>query len=148
MLGLFPVQPIDPLTCSPVGMVEKGDSDEMCHITHLSHPRGHSINVYIDPEDSQTHYQSFETAVELVPQAGSGAFMAKEDFKSAFYNVPMCFQDLKLLSIKVKGQFFIDNCLSFGASVSCAVFEDMSILIHWVPECRAGHTMIHYLDDF
>ena len=56
----------------------------MCCITHLSHPRGCSINAYIDPEDSQTHYQSFKAAVELVAQAGQGAFMAKEDFKSAF----------------------------------------------------------------
>ena len=124
-------------------MVEKQDLEEMCCITHLSHPRGHSINAYIDPEDSQNHYQSFEAEVELVAQAGPGAFMAKEDFKSAFHNVPMCFEDLRLLSIKVKGQFFIDNCLSFRASISCVVFEDISTLIHWITERRAGHAVIH-----
>ena len=68
-------------------MVEKQDSEEMRHITHISHPMGRSINAYIDPEDAQTHYQSFEAAVELVAQAGPGSFMAMEDFKSAFYNV-------------------------------------------------------------
>ena len=106
MLGPFPVQPLDPLICSPVGMVEKQDSDEMCRITHLSHSQG-SINAYIDPEDAQTHHQSFKAAVELVAQVGLGTFTAKEDFKSPFRNVPMCFQDLKLLGIKVKGQFFL-----------------------------------------
>ena len=75
----------------------------MHRITHFNHPLGQSINDYIDPEDTQTHYQSFESAVELVAQAGQGAFMAKEDLKSAFRNVPMCFQDLKLLGVKVKG---------------------------------------------
>ena len=60
MLGSFPVQPIDPLIFSPVGMVEKQDSDKMHHITHLSHPRGQSVNAYIDPEDLQTHYQSLK----------------------------------------------------------------------------------------
>ena len=66
MLGPFPVQPLDPLICSQVGMVEKQDSQKMRHITHLSHPRGRSINAYIDPEDAQTHYQSVKVAVELV----------------------------------------------------------------------------------
>ena len=75
----------------------------MHSITHLIHPRGWSINPYIDPENSQTHYQSFEAAVKLVAQAGPGAFMAKEDFKLAFYSMPMCFDDLKLLGIQVKG---------------------------------------------
>ena len=89
MLGPFLVQPLDPLICSPVGMVEKRDSQEMRCITHLSHPRGRSINAYVDPEDAQTHYQSFEAAVEQVVQVGPGSFMAKEDFKSAFHNVPM-----------------------------------------------------------
>ena len=89
MLGPFLVQPLDPLICSPVGMVDKWDSQEMRHITHLSHPRGRSINAYIDPDDAQTHYQSFEVAVELVALAGPGSFMAKEDFKSQFCNVPM-----------------------------------------------------------
>ena len=125
MLGPFPVQPLDPLICSPVGMVEKQYLDEMCRITHLSHPRVQSIKAYVDLEDSQTHYQSFESAVELVAQAGPGAFMTKEDFKSAFRNVPMCFQDLKLLGIKIKGQLFIDNCLPFGAAVLCAVLKDI-----------------------
>ena len=113
ILGPFLVQPLDPLICSLVGMVKKRDSDEMHRITHLSHSRGRSINVYIDPEDTQKHYQSFEAVVELVEQVGPGAFMAKEDFKSAFRNVPICFQDRKLLGIKVKSQFFIDNCLLF-----------------------------------
>ena len=48
MLGPFLVQPMDSLICSLVGMVEKRDSDEMHRITHLSHPRGQSINAYIE----------------------------------------------------------------------------------------------------
>ena len=74
--------------------------------------------------------------------------MAKEEFMSAFQNVPMCYQDLKLLGIKVKGKFFINNYLSFGVSVSCVVFEDISMLIHKIAERRVGHALIHYLDDF
>ena len=144
MLGPFLVQPLDPLICSLVGMVNKRDSQEMRHITHLSHQRGRSINAFIDPEDAQMHYQSFKAVVDLVARAGQGSYMVKE----AFHNVPMCFADHHVLGIKVRGQFFIDNCLPFRASISCAIFEDIAALIHWIAERHIGHAMIHYLDDF
>ena len=74
--------------------------------------------------------------------------MAKEDFKSAFCNVSMCFSDLSLLGIKVQGQFFIDCCLPFGATVSCQVFEKIVTLIHWIAQKRVGYAFVHYLDNF
>ena len=40
MLGSFKVQPIFPLICSPVSMVEKKHSTAMFCILHLSHPQG------------------------------------------------------------------------------------------------------------
>ena len=91
MIGPFDSQPITPLIYSPVGMVEKINSPDMCQITHLSYPKGSSINAFIDSDDAETHYQTFETAVNLVAKAGPGVFMVKEDFKSAFQNVPMAF---------------------------------------------------------
>ena len=72
--------------------------------------------------------------MELVARARSGAYMAKEDFKSAFHDVPMCFNDLKLIGIKAHGQSFIDTCLPFGAAISCAIFTDIATLIHWIVE--------------
>ena len=105
MLGPFQVQPNYLLICSPVGMVEKKNCMAMHHITHLSHPQGSSINSFIVPQDAETHYQSFEAAVQLVAHQGKGTYMAKEDFKSAFHNVPMQDQDLNLLGLKVQGQF-------------------------------------------
>ena len=44
-------------------------------------------------------------AMDLVAKAGHGVFMVKENFKYAFRNVPMCFQDLNLLGIKVQEVF-------------------------------------------
>ena len=118
----------------------------MCRITHLNYPQGASINSFIDPEDCKTNYQTLDMALKC--KCGKGCFMAKEDFKSAFCNVPMCFNDLLLLGIKVQGQFFIDCCLSFGAAVSCQVFEKIAMLIHWIAQKRAGYAFVHYLDDF
>ena len=74
--------------------------------------------------------------------------MAKEDIKSAFRNIPMQFSNLNLLGICVQGQYFIDCALPFGASISCAIFEQVATLIHWIAEKHAGHKMVHYLDDF
>ena len=74
--------------------------------------------------------------------------MVEEDFKSAFHNVPMRYQDLNLLGIKVQGKVYIDCALPFWVSISCAIFEDISTLIHWIIEKRAGQKFIHYLDDF
>ena len=74
--------------------------------------------------------------------------MAKEDFKSAFQNVPMAFSELNLSGVKVEGKYFIDCTLPFGASISCKIFEDVASLIHWIAEKIVGHKFVHYLDDF
>ena len=122
MISPFQVQPLYLLICSPVGMVLKKKSTTMRRITHLSYPLGGSVNSYIAPEDVQMHYQSFQDALQLVVSHRKGAFVAKEDIKSAFYNILMQYNDLNLLRIKVQGQFFIDCALPFGASISCTIF--------------------------
>ena len=147
MIGPFTSQPITPLICSLVGMMEKNSSD-MHQVTHLIYPKSSSINAFIHPADAETHYQTFEAMVNLVAKARPGAFMAKEDFKSAFHNVPMAFSELNLLGIKVEGKYFIDCVLPFGVSISYKIFEDVASLIHWIAEKRAGHKFVHYLDDF
>ena len=76
----------------------------------------------------ETHYQSFEAAVQLVPCQGQGAYIVKGDFKSAFRNVPMWYEDLDLLGIKIQGKIFIDCSLLFSAAVLCEVFKDVSTL--------------------
>ena len=111
-------------------MVEKKNSSNMCQITHLSYSKGSSINAFIDPDDAETHYQTFETAVNLVAKVGPGVFMVKEDFKSAFQNVPMAFSELNLLGVKVEGKYFIDCALPFESSISCKIFQDVASLIH------------------
>ena len=96
----------------------------------------------------ETHYQTFEAAVNLITKAGHGSFMAKEDFKSAFCNITMAFTEFNLLGVKVEGKYFIDCALPFRASISCKIFEDVASLIHWIVEKRVGHNVVHYLDDF
>ena len=78
MISPFSSQPIIPLICSLVGMVKKKNSSDMRRITHLSYPKDSLINSFIDPADAETHYQTFEAAVNLVAKAGLGSFMQKK----------------------------------------------------------------------
>ena len=147
-IGPFTTHPITPLICSLIGMVEKKNSTDMHRVTHLSYPKGSSINAFIGPLDAETHYQTFKAAVNLVAKVGCGSLMVKEGFKSAFHNIPMAFTELNLSGVKVEGKCFIDCALPFGVSISCKIFEDVASLIHWIVEKRAGHEFVHYLDDF
>ena len=84
MLGPFATKPFTDLICSPIGLVPKKNTTELRMITHLSHPRGSSINSHINPLDATTHYQTFDDALELVRKCGRFAFLSKADVKSAF----------------------------------------------------------------
>ena len=84
IIGPFTDQPITPFICSLVGMVEKKKSTDMYRVTHLSYPKGSSINAFIDPPDAETHYQTFEAAVNLVAKAGHRYFMAKRMLSQPF----------------------------------------------------------------
>ena len=129
MIGPFLTEPIPNMTCSPVGMVPKKGTSEICRITHLSYPKGTSINSFIAPEDATTIYQTFDQVVQLVASFGKSAFISKADAKSAFCNIPMCFYDLQLLGVKFDSKVCIDCYLPFGAAISCTIFEDVANLI-------------------
>ena len=54
----------------------------------------------------------------------------------------------KTRKICCEDQFFIDLTLPFGSVISCAIFEDISTLIHWIFECHTVVPFVHYLDDY
>ena len=148
ILGPFKKKPFENLIYSPVGMVPKKNWEEMRMITHLSFPHRDSINSHMDPQDTKTQYQSFDCALHLVAKMGKAAYMSKGDVKSAFRIIPIRKQDWHLLGIKINDNFYIDICLPFGASISCAIFEQAGNLLQWLAKCRAGHDIVCYLNDF
>ena len=148
MLGPFDTSPLPNLMCSPVGLVPKKNSDEMRMIMHLSYPYGTSVNDFIDPDKTTTKYQKFDDAISLVITEGRFCWLAKGDIKSAFKLAPIRYQDLACLGIQFDNQFFIDLTLPFGSAISCAIFEEISTLIHWIFEQRTALIFVHYLDDY
>ena len=143
MVGPFKEPPFPNLICSPVSLVPKKESSELCMIMHLSYPYGGSINDFIDPEKAATKYQSFQDAVKLVVQQGRFCWLAKGVVKSAFRVAPIIFKHLRCLGIYFNDEYYIDCALPFGSSISCAIFEEIARLVHWI--LSNDHQCISYI---
>lgn len=146
--GPFPYSPLHNLRLSPIGMVPKKDGTFRL-IHHLSHPAGDSVNDYIDHKYCSVRYTPFEEALEMLEKLGSGALMARLDVKSAFRLLPVHPSDFQLLGYKINDYIYIDKCMPFGCSVSCAKFEKFASFLEWVLKtlCQS-YNVVHYLDDF
>ena len=83
-------------------------------------------------------------------------YSGKTDVSSTFRLVPLLWECWKWLVMKAQhpetGQwcYFIDKCLPFGASISCAIFQRVSDALKHLTEARASaqDMVTNYLDDF
>ena len=127
MLGPFKLRPIPDLICSTMGLVpKKGTKNTWQLITDLSHPQGDSINAHIPREFASVTYQNFDRAVELCMKQGVRCSIVKADVDSAFRVLPLSWDSVKLLGMTLDGEYYVDICLPFGASKSCAIFEKLA----------------------
>lgn len=147
--GPFNDIPIDNLIVSPIGLVPKSTPGEFRLIFDLSFPHGSSINDGIPQDCATVAYTSFDAVTSMVRHEGQGSHLVKVDIKSAFRLLPIHPQDFCLLGMKANEKFFVDKCLPFGLSVSCALFEKFSSFLEWCLRTAANSDqIIHYLDDF
>ena len=147
--GPFKVMPFRNLQCSPIGLVPKKEPNSFRLIHHLSFPAGGSINDFISKDKCRVHYASFDSAVQLVMQAGNSSWLAKSDIKSAFRLLPVSPTDYELLGFTFDGEYYFDKCLPMGCSISCSIFEKFSSFLEFqVKEMGATAFVTHYLDDF
>ena len=80
----------------------------------------------------------------------------KTDIKSAFRLIPLLQRCWKWLIMKAQDPtsgewcFFIDKCLPFGASISCALFQEFSDALCFLIEHKTNSIVFvtNYLDDF
>lgn len=148
MLGPFSQKPISNLQTSPIGLVPKKDLS-LRLITHLSFPKCSSINDFIDPEICKVKYSSIDKVLETILSCGRSAKLGKIDISQAFRLIVINPADFDLLGIMFDGEYFIDKCLPFGCSLSCALFEKFATMLHWAVTSYSGiNTLDHYLDDF
>ena len=105
-------------------------------------------------EKCSVKYPDFCEAIIRCLQEGANCSCAKSDMASAFRHFPMSKKSWRYLVMKArspidhKWYFFIDKCMPFGSSISCAHFQALSNAIAFVQWKCSGKKPVNYLDDF
>ena len=153
--GPFDEVPYEFFIQSPIGLVPKDGGTKTRLIFHLSYPRGgDSVNSGIDPDLCKVRYPDFDEAVKMCLAEGKSCSIGKSDMSSAFRQVPLQVQDFQWLILKAKHPktgkiyYFVDKCLPFGSSISCAHFQAISDAIAYMVSHRTKKPTLNYLDDF
>ena len=156
--GPFIDPPYDCFIQSPIGLVPKDQGKSTRLIFHLSYPkRGMSVNSETPQDICKVKYPDFNKAVIECIRAGAmhtSVYSGKSDMKSAFRNLPISKLDFMLLLMKCENPqdgrtyYFVDKCLPFGASISCALFQEFSDSVAWIFKHRTGKSTVNYLDDY
>ena len=153
--GPFAEPPFEFFVQSPIGLVPKDKDKKTRLIFHLSYPKnGESVNSGIPHEKCTVKYPDFEEVVKLCLHEGVGCSIGKSDMSSAFRHVPMAKDQWYLLVMKAchpttgETMYFVDKCLPFGSSISCAIFQAVSDAIAWIAEYKTKKKNVNYLDDY
>ena len=154
--GPFDEIPFDNYIQSPIGLVPKDGGTKTRLIFHLSYPKDAQTSVNANtPEDlSSVSYADFEEAVRICLKEGKGCFAAKSDFSSALRHLCLARKFWKYLVMKARHPvtgvwyYFVDKCMPFGASISCANFQKFSDALSHIVKTKTGKENVNYLDDF
>ena len=141
---------------SPIGFIPKGKDGTQCRlIFHLSYPKdGDLVNSFTPCDRCTVKYPDFSDAVRLCLKAGKSCKIAKSDMKVAFRNLGIKPKHFAWLLLKAKSPFdgltyfFVDKCLPFGSSISCALFQAFSDAIAAMVSYRTKQDLVNYLDDY
>ncbi|MBV2113440.1 MAG: hypothetical protein KUF82_21005 [Candidatus Thiodiazotropha sp. (ex Ctena orbiculata)] len=147
--GPFDSRPFPTLRVSPLGLVPKKEPGEYRLIHHLSYPCGASVNDFIDPQLCSVQYTSFDEAVHMIQDLGTGCLLGKSDIKSAFRLLPVSVLDFDQLGFQFDGKFYFDKAMPFGCSIACQTWELFSTFLEFcVARQSSVGKLLHYLDDF
>ena len=156
--GPFKTIPFKNYIQSPIGLVPKDGGKKTRLIFHLSHPRneefGISVNAATPQHLAKVSYPKFDDAVRQCLREGKGCSAGKSDMSSAFRHFAIKKKYWKYLVMKAqnpidgKTYYFVDKCMPFGASISCANFQAFSDAISHIVEYKIKKWNTNYLDDF
>ena len=153
--GPYEEPPYDSFVQSPIGLVPKDKGKKTRLIFHLSYPRsGDSVNSGIPKESCSVKYPDFDEAVKLCIEEGANCSIGKSDMSSAFRHAPLASDQWWLLimmamhPITRKIFYFVDKCLPFDSSISCAIFQAISDAISWIVAVKSRKRNVNYLDDY
>ena len=112
------------------------------------------MNSGIPKSKTSVRYPDFEEAIKLCLQEGVACSIAKSDMSSAFRHVPLKKDQWFLMVMKATHPitkevwYFVDKCLPFGSSISCAIFQEVSDAIAFIVTCKTNKPNVNYLDDY
>ncbi len=96
-------------------------------IHDLSAPfEGVSVNSCIPAEEGTVKYNTVDSAIQLIQQAGPGAFLTKTDIEQAYKLIPIHPEDVTALRIRWSQHWLWDVTLPMGSRSGCAIFETFS----------------------
>ena len=152
--GPFEEIPLKYYIESPIGLVPKDKGKKTRLIFHLSYLKNSdSVKSGIPDDICSVEYPDFMEAVQFCILEGEACHCAKSDISMAFRNVPMDMKSWRFLILKCDHPktgvtyYFVDKCLPFGASFSCAIFQEFSNYIAYIVRYRTGKPLVNYLDD-
>ena len=175
--GPFETIPYENFIQSPIGLVPKSNNKTRL-IFHLSYEfetgdRKGSLNQHTTRELCMVKYKDLDYAIHTYLKLTGHAeghygqangrqkgkqkvFSGKTDIQSAFRLLPLLKKCCKWLIMKAqdpqtnKWMYFIDKCLPFGASISCALFQKFSDALCYITEIKTNSIglITNYLDDF
>ena len=155
--GPYEYPPFDTFIQLPIGLVPKDKGTKTRLIFHLSYPRDGSetsVNVGIPKDKWKVKYPDFMDAVRMCLNKGRFAKIGKSDMTAAFRQVPVRVLDCRLLILKAEHPiskkicYYVDLCLPFGSSISCAIFQAISDCIAHIVSWKMKKTNLNYLDDY
>ena len=158
--GPYKQVPFNKFIQSPIGLVPKDHGKDTRLIFHVSHPKGGttSVNVNTLAEICKVKYQDFDQAIklclDLCANDNQPVFLSKSDVDIAFRNLGLAPASWPWTVLKAKSPldgryyFFVDKCLPFGSSISCALFQVVSDAVVFLVKHRTNRPLINYLDDY
>ena len=158
--GPFNDPPYKNFIQSPLGLVPKANGKTRL-IFHLSYDfEEKSVNHYIPSELCSVKYNDLDSAIEYtLALEEKPIFYGKTDFSNVYRFVPLspgcCCWLLMRAQDPISNQwnFFVEKCLPFGSSISCAIFQRVSnavkhCYLFMVTKNRLVIWVVNYLDDF
>ena len=155
--GPYENVPYENFIQSPIGLVPKDQGKKTHLIFHLLYPRCNdtSVNAGIPKEFCTVRYLEFTDAFKMcLNLCSEQIFCRKSDISMAFRHVPLRVKDFNLLILKAehprtgKTYWFVEKCLPFGSSISCAIFQAVSDSISFLETSKTGKPTLNYLDDY
>jgi hypothetical protein len=147
IIGPFESIPTPGFRSSSIYAIPKSEGGKRI-IHNLSAPDGLSVNDFLDMSAYTCSFVPFQTALDMIIEAGRGCVLGKLDWAGAYKQILIRKDQIELCGFEFSGKFYADTRLPFGAKSSPAIFNRYSDQFEWIMRNVFGiRWTTHYADD-